>query len=399
MTAVTVIGLDGRALTEESLSALSRADVVVGGRRHLGAVAHLLPPSARRVPLDDDLAETLRGLRGEHVVVLASGDPGFFGIVRALSEQGYDLRVIPAVSSVAASFARAGTTWDDALVVSAHGRDPRRAVNVCRRHPKVAVLTSPDFGPAQLGAALGRLDRRLIVAERLGDAGERVVTTTPAEAASGSWSDPNVVLVIDPSAPVAGKGWVWPRGPEAGAWALAEGAFEHRDAMVTKAEVRAVALAWLGPGVGDLVWDVGAGSGSLGVECARLGAAVIAVESDPQQCERVRANAARHAVPVEVIHGKAPDALSDLPQPDAVFVGGGGHLLPEIVRSSADRLPRSIVVSLATLERVPVVQAALADSGYAPHATLLQASRLAELGDGHRLTPLNPVFLVRGVQR
>lgn len=399
MTRVTVVGLDGGPLVEGALQALSRASAVLGGSRHLAAVAHLLPPAARQVELAGDLVEALSSITGERTVVLASGDPGFFGIVRRLAAEGHELTVLPGVSSVAAAFARAGIPWDDAAVVSAHGRDPAPAVNVCRRLPKVAVLTSPDFGPAELAKALAGLARRLIVAEDLGTRQERITHVSLDEAAAQTWSDPNVVLVLDPDAGATAKGWLWPRRTTARGWALPDDAFEHRDGMITKAEVRALVLAWLGSGIGDLVWDVGAGTGSIAVESARLGAAAIAVEVDPVQCDRIRSNAVRHGVPVHVVTGKAPDALADLPSPDAVFVGGGGHLLTEIVRTAADRGPRCIVVALATVERVSGVQVALDEAGYEVQGTMLQASRLAELGSGHRLAALNPVFLVGGHRR
>jgi precorrin-6Y C5,15-methyltransferase (decarboxylating) len=131
----------------------------------------------RAAVLKGDLSDALSriGETDGSVVVLASGDPGFFGIARLLAERfgGENLRVVPGVSSVALAFARAGLSWDDALTVSAHGRDPRRAANICRSHPKVAVLTSPDFGPAELAGKLGDLDRTFVVAERLGGPDER----------------------------------------------------------------------------------------------------------------------------------------------------------------------------------------------------------------------------------
>ncbi len=126
------------------------------------------------VVLKGDLSEALARIEDTEgpVVVLASGDPGFFGIVRLLGERfgRENLRVLPGLSSVALAFARAGLSWDDAVTVSAHGREPRRAVNVCRAHPKVAVLTSPDFGPAELAEALDGLGRSFVVAEKLGEA-------------------------------------------------------------------------------------------------------------------------------------------------------------------------------------------------------------------------------------
>ncbi|GAA3306992.1 bifunctional cobalt-precorrin-7 (C(5))-methyltransferase/cobalt-precorrin-6B (C(15))-methyltransferase [Streptomyces cinereospinus] len=332
------------------------------------------------------------------VVVLASGDPGFLGIVRALAERFGPRRldVRPGVSSVAAAFARAGLPWDDAVVVSAHGRQPRTAVNVCRAHPKVAVLTGPGAGPAELGAALRDTGRVLVVASALGDPRrERVERVTPAEAAARDWGTAvSVVLCLDPGRAVDAVRTVAGPAPGPAGWALAEDAFAHRDSMITKFEVRALALARLGPRLGDLVWDVGAGSGSVAVECARLGAAAVAVEKAADGVARIRANAAAHGVDVRVVHGAAPDALAELPDdPDAVFVGGGGRELPAVVAACARRARRTVVVAMAALDRVPAARAALTSAGLECDGVLLQSSRLAPLpGDVTRLAATNPVF-------
>jgi precorrin-6B C5,15-methyltransferase / cobalt-precorrin-6B C5,C15-methyltransferase len=411
---ITVVGMDGSALGQQAEAALAAATLVLGARRHLAAVPVLTAPSRAQTIVLGELAPALDALAAHDgdAVVLASGDPGFFGIVRALYERRLRFTVLPAVSSVAVAFARAGLAWDDAVVVSAHGRDPRPAVNVCRAHPKVAVLTGPGCGPAEIGAALDGWDRRLVVAEHLGTDGEQITPCSPTDAAARTWADPNVVLVLAGSpAPgaggMAGAGWlagaagarttggaaVAPGTAGArGGWALAEDEFDSRDAVMTKAEVRALALARLGPGPGMLVWDVGAGSGSVGIECARFGAAVIAVERDAVRCERVRANAARHAVDVRVVPGAAPQALAELPDPDAVFVGGGG---PAVIEAVAARHPAMIVVALAAVERAGQAIAALDAAGYAADGALVQAARLAPLpGDVHRLAATNPVFLV-----
>ncbi|GAA3239433.1 hypothetical protein GCM10020256_60510 [Streptomyces thermocoprophilus] len=135
----------------------------------------------------------------------------------------------------------------------------------------------------------------------------------------------NVVLCLAPQlAGSSGPRTVAGGLPRPAVWALPEDAFAHRDSMITKFEVRALALARLGPRPGDLVWDVGAGSGSVAVECARLGAAAVAVEKTADGAARVRANASAHGVDVRVVHGSAPAALAGLDDPDAVFVGGGG---------------------------------------------------------------------------
>ena len=390
---ITVIGLDGSPLSALAEQRLAAASLVMGGRRHLRETA--LPEGVPTVALRDDPAEALRRVLDADgdAVVLASGDPGLFGVLRLLRERlpAADVEVLPAVSSVSLAFARAGLSWDDALVVSAHGRDLRPAVAACRAHPKVAVLTAQGAGPAELAAALVGTGRRLFVGERLGLVGERTTWTTP-ETCTGDWDRLNVVLVVDDTRSVAAdKGWLAGRGGPS-SWALPDDAFVHRDGMLTKAEVRAVALARLGPRLGDLVWDVGAGSGSVGVECARLGASVIAVEK--ADTSFVEANAKAFGVDVQVVAGAAPAALQGLPDPDVVFVGGGGRDVEQIVRDCVARGPRTVVVALAALDRLAGVRAALAP--YAVDGVLLQANRLRELAGATALAATNPVLLVWG---
>ena len=445
---ITVIGIGPAPLGHRAGARLAAASLIVGARRHLTAAgltacataarglgarslgAHGLEapdpmasgPQApglgspgratvlpRIVELAGDLEPALAALAdaGGPSVMLASGDPGFFGVVRVLAERfGRDrLEVLPSVSAVAAAFAAAGLPWDDALVVSAHGRDPNPAVHACLAHPKVAVLTQPGFGPAELAPRLLGSGRRLIVAERLGEPDERVVEGEPAAIEAGAWADPNVVLVLDERRAVpAGKGGAWPARRTPARWALPETAFEHRDGMITKSEVRALALARLGPGVGDLVWDVGAGSGSVGIECARLGAAVIAVDRDPLACKLVAANAARHGVAVRAVDGTAPEALAALPDPDAVFVGGSGGALEGIIRLVAARARRAVVVALtgvdghARPERVLLAGRSLAAVGMDVETVRLQASRFETTADLRESLVTNPVYLVSGAR-
>ncbi|MEU2332058.1 precorrin-6y C5,15-methyltransferase (decarboxylating) subunit CbiE [Streptomyces sp. NPDC013172] len=489
---ITVVGTGTGAPLPGDVAA--GAGLVVGGRRHLDAVR--LPEGAERVvlgPLAPALDAVGRHLdKGSRVLVLASGDPGFFGVVRVLAERfgAERLEVRAGVSSVAAAFARVGLPWDDAVVVSAHGRESRTAVNVCRAHPKVAVLTGPGAGPAELGAALlgpsGRAaaaapasesattpaqvsesapgpalaaasasastaaqastsatatapapasaaghvqtpasdfgstpdpaapcpcasapspasvsgERVLVVASALGSVRERVEWVTPAEAAAREWgSDVSVVLCLDRTRALGGVRTVAGAAAGPAGWALAEDEFAHRDSMITKFEVRALALARLGPRLGDLVWDVGAGSGSVAVECARLGAAAVAVEKAADGVARIAANALSHGVYVDVRHGSAPEVLDELPDPDAVFVGGGGAELPAVVTACALRARRTVVVAMAALDRVPAAREALTGAGFSCDGVLLQSSRLAPLpGDVTRLAATNPVFLLWGTR-
>jgi precorrin-6B C5,15-methyltransferase / cobalt-precorrin-6B C5,C15-methyltransferase len=381
---LTVVGLDGAALPPGAAQALAGAQVVLGAPHQLTAV----PVPAGATVLGP--AELDRLPEASPAVVLASGDPGFFGIVRALRGRGLRPVVLPARSSVARAFAALGRSWDDVAVVSAHGRSLRPALNVCRAHPAVAVLTGPGAGAVEIRAGLAGWRRAVLVAEDLGGPGEGV-----RRFEGGPLRDPHLVLCLADEHAVPARGWIagGEPVPPASGWALGETEFSHRDGMITKSEVRALALARLAPGPGRLVWDLGAGAGSVGVECARLGAAVLAVERDPAQCARVVANASAHRVDVRVVEGQAPAVLSALPEPDAVFVGGGG---PDVVGAAAQVCPR-VVVALAAVDRLAPCRAALREAGHQVDGVQLAASRFAELPDGSvRLAATNPVLLLWG---
>jgi len=394
---IVVVGLDGRPLGDEVERLLRDADLVVGGERHLEKFG---VDRGRAVVLEGDLSVALERIEASEglVVVLASGDPGFFGIVRLLGSRfgRENLRVLPGLSSVALAFAGVGISWDDAIAVSAHGREPRRAVNVCRAYPKVAVLTSPDFGPADLARGLEGWGRTFIVAEKLGEPEERILRGDSAAVAGMRWEDPNVVLVLDEGRKDDGKGWISSGIEGPGRWALSEDEFEHRSGMITKSATRALVLSRLGPGPGDLIWDVGAGSGSVAIECARFGVAAVAVERDHESCVRILRNAERYRVRLRLVEGEAPEALRGLPEPDAIFVGGTGEDYQEIVKLCGVLARRSIVLALVGLERVVPAAQILEDCGWEVETSFLQTSRMKGVGDLHRIAPESSAFVVCG---
>jgi precorrin-6Y C5,15-methyltransferase (decarboxylating) len=365
-------------------AAVPDVDLLVGGRRHLEGLR------GHHLVIEGELGPVLDGIAAERgrVCVLASGDPGFFGIVRALAARfgPHALDVRPAPSSVSLAFARLGLPWDDAVVVSAHGRPLREAARVAAAAPKAAVLTSPDAPPEALGKellVLGASHSRAVVCSRLGTVSEEVVEVDLAGLAAGTWDPLSVVVLLDgqgvAAAPVL-------------AWGRPEHEFAHRDSMVTKAEVRAVALGKLALPATGVFWDVGAGSGSVAVECAALrpGLRVLAIDRDPDQAERVRANAVAHGVRVEVVEGAAPGVLDDLPTPDRAFVGGGGlDVLDAVLARLA---PGGRVV--ATFAAVDRAAAAFARVG---HLVQVGVARGHVLPDGGvRLAAENPVFLAWG---
>jgi len=361
------------------------ADLVVGGRRHLAGAG-----GGRHLVIDGDLGPVLDAIAAEpgRVCVLASGDPGFFGIVRALAERfGPDaLDVRPAPSAVSLAFARLGLPWDDAIVVSAHGRPLDEAARRATAATKVAVLTSPESPPEALGKELlaqGAVHDRAIVCSRLGLVDERVVNVDLDGLAGGIWDPLSVVVLLD-GPPVAAA--------PVRAWGLADTEFTHRDGMITKAEVRAVALGKLGLPPAGVLWDVGAGSGSVAVECALLSPSlrVLAVERDPAQIAHIRTNVSAHGVAVEAIEGEAPGVLGGLPDPDRVFVGGGGI---EVLDAALARLRPDgrIVAAFAALDRAAAAAERLGD------VVQVNVSRGRPLPDGGtRLAAENPVFIAWG---
>ncbi|GAA2437068.1 precorrin-6y C5,15-methyltransferase (decarboxylating) subunit CbiE [Streptomyces pulveraceus] len=379
---VTVIGWDGSPLTGAATAALSAATLVAGAAHHLALPE--VPANAERIRLGsiDLAARRIAGHRGS-AVVLADGDPGYFGVVRNLRapEHGLEVEVVPAVSSVAAAFARAGMPWEDARTVVAHPRTLRRAVNVCRAHHKVAVLTSPGAGPAELALLLEGVHRTFVICEELGTAREQVTVVTSDKAADHVWRDPNVVIVIgggpEPSAAgawIAGRHPAHPHGVRG--WALPAEAYRGTGGESGEGEspgLRAAQLARLGPRTGDLLWDIGSGSGALAVEAARFGAAVLAVDSDPAACARTAAAARAFGVQLQVVEGRAPHALERLPEPDLVRIGGGG--VPVVI-AVTDRRPERIVTHASTRDEAEALGAALGANGYTVRCSLLQSVEL-----------------------
>ncbi|SEO39878.1 precorrin-6y C5,15-methyltransferase (decarboxylating) subunit CbiE [Actinacidiphila rubida] len=405
---VTVIGWDGSPPSDPARAALGAATLVAGTRHHLALP--YVPAGAEQIVLGsiEIAARRIAKHRGT-AVVLADGDPGFFGVVRALRapELGLEIEVVPGVSSVAQAFARAGMPWDDARVVVATSRTLRRAVNVCRAYPKVAVLTSPGAGPAELALLLTGVHRTFVICEALGTEHEQVTVLTSDKVADHIWRDPNVVLVVggnasspslrwgDPQPGAASRtgGWIAGRDPDfpgdVRGWALPSGEYGG----TVPAQVRALQLARLGPRTGDLVWDIGAADGAVAVEAARFGAAVIAVDADADACDWITATARGHGVQLQVVHGTAPQALEDLPEPDVVRIGTADAA---VTAACAARRPERIVTSAANRDEAEAVTTALEEGGYDVERSLVQS---VELGSDWTERERAVTFVLSGTRR
>lgn len=397
--AVHVVGIgDGGAtsLAAPELALVQAADLLCGGERHL---AFFPEHPAERFTIKSDidaLAELLRDAPGKRrAVVLASGDPCFFGVAPIIATRlgREQVTVHPHPSSVAIGFARLGMSWQDAAVLSAHGRPLADVVAPALASAKFAVLTDPDNTPAAVARTLrtaGMEDAPAWVCEHLGGPQERVVETSLHAIGDERFAPLNVLLVRREPAQLQSR--------PAAAFGRREDAYQSLRGQITKPEVRAVALSKLEPWRTRVAWDIGAGSGSLAVELAGLmpDGTVYAVERQHEQVEMLRQNLERHSRPnVIVICGAAPPALAELPLPDAVFVGGsGGELEAVLDRAASALLPGGrLVANFAQLESLALWQGFARRLDWPQELVQISVSRAAAIGNGTRLVPLSPVFI------
>jgi precorrin-6Y C5,15-methyltransferase (decarboxylating) len=347
---VVGIGEDGyEGLNPRARGALDGAECLVGGRRHLA----LLPEDGRpriswRSPLAGTIGEIARW-RGRPTAVLASGDPLWHGVGRLLTRSfgNREVAVLPGVSAVQLSAARLHWPLEEVAVVSLHGRPLDRLRRLLAPGARLLVLTSDGAAPAAIAGllvAMGLGPARLLVLERLGGPAERVVEGT-ADGLEGEFAPLNLVAIECPKGP----------GPTAAVAVpgLPDEAYDH-DGQLTKREVRAATLAALAPCEGELLWDIGAGAGSIAIEWLRAGSRMraVAIERDPARAARIRTNGDLLGVPeLELVESAAPACLAGLPKPDAVFVGGG-VAVPGLLKAAFGALPGGgrLVANAVTIE-------------------------------------------------
>jgi precorrin-6Y C5,15-methyltransferase (decarboxylating) len=387
------VGLRGpESLTAEMLERVQRADLLVGGTKILKGFASF---SGKRLAVEGTLKELAVKIRraqkeGKQVVVLTSGDPNFFGIARFLrrSFPPEALEIHPHVSSMQLAFARIGLTWEDAFFLSLHGREDAPVVDAVRRHDKVVVLTDPKHTPGHIARLLlkaGLPDCQASVCCRLGGEDEKVIHGSLSDLAKRRFPDLNVMIIFNtaPESPVG----------------LPDQSLIHDKGMITKEEIRAVVIAKLRMAPKQILWDIGAASGSVAVEAVRMveGATAFAVEKSKKRAVSLKRNITR-LVPGRVFAtvGEAPEALHDLPDPDRVFIGGGGKRLKLILRAVLKRLQSGgrIVVNAVTLDSLEEARRELERSGLRTEVISLQVGRGKELAGRVMMKAENPIFIV-----
>lgn len=394
---VTLIGMGSgqpENLTLQGLAALRQADLILGARRLLAVLPAGCTENRAAAYRPDEVAELLQTSGAGNAVLVYSGDTGFYSGASSMMEKlealGVRARVLPGLSSIQLLAAALGRPWQGWNLVSAHGRtcDP---VAECMQGRPTFFLTGGSEDPATLCAQLaaeGFGDVQGVVGQCLGTPEEKLFRGSVKELAAGRFNSLSVLLVE--AAEVLPR-----RAP-----GLPDEAFERGDVPMTKQEVRAAVLAKLAVRPEDILWDVGAGTGSVSVELALAAprGRVYAVECRPEGCALIKANREKFRTRnLVLVEGLAPDALSDLPAPDAVFIGGSKGSLAAIVDAALDKNPDArICVSAIALETLSAAVAALTAKGRTVQVSQIAVSRAKAVGGLHLMMAQNPIYLITG---
>jgi precorrin-6Y C5,15-methyltransferase (decarboxylating) len=393
------VGIAGQeGFSRRVIDLIAGAEILLGGERQL----RLFPDfPGQKVTIGDNLAAIVELLNktSKRAVVLASGDPLFFGIGRYLLRNlpAEELEFVPNVSSVQYAFAKIKVPWDDAVFVSVHGRGLKAAVDRIVANDKAAILTDEKNNPAAIAAELIRRGRDGFAAwlcENLGTPEERI-RSTDVHGLLEIEAAPLNVLILIKEYEAAGE-YV----PTLG---IPDEDFATVKKLITKEEIRVITLAKLKLRHDMVLWDIGAGSGSVAIEADHLlpNGRIFAVERNPQCREFIKENLKRfNARNVTLVEDDAPGCLESLPDPDRVFIGGSGGNLWGILEAADSRLAAGgrIVLNAVTLDTLTAATEFFENAGYQLEVTTVNIARTRPLTDYKMFEAYNPVYVVVGIK-
>lgn len=397
---VVGVGPGNRELVSpEAMKIIEESDVLMGGKRNLKAFDY---PDKLQVPIGNNLREIIMfiqdNIESKRIVVLASGDPNLYGITDYLKAElkEVDISVVPGISSIQYLCSKAGINLNDVYITSVHGRE-ENLTDIAAKNKKIAVFTGGKRTPksiCRMFCEKGLEDLVVTVGENLSYENERVVKGTPQEIANMDF-DVLSVMVIENNGAGKGRG----TGFKYTTLGLPDHMFIRGDVPMTKQEVRAVSLSKLMLKEDSIVYDIGAGTGSISIECGLLakGGFVYAIEKDGEALELIEKNISKFQLDnIKVVKGEAPLALDRLPEPDRVFVGGSGGNMEEIMKWVAKKC-RSVrvVINTITLESTYEAIKSLESQGFTNiEITGVGISRSREVGGKHIMQALNPVYVI-----
>lgn len=393
------------SLLPEARRLVNRAEIFLGGRRLLDMFPSL---TGEKIAIRNNLAEVTdlikRNLGHKRIVVLASGDPNFYGIASYLTGKlGKDaVEIIPNVSAMQVAFARIKESWQDAALVSIHSRPIEDIVETVRSNHKIGIFTDDEHTPATIARVLlehGVDGYQAYVCQDLGRKDEKVIETDLPGLCQTECSPLNILILlrVQPKQPA---GALCPR------WlGIPDEEFHQRrpkEGLITKQEVRAVSLAKMRLTDQSVLWDIGAGSGAVSIEASFLvrKGRIYAIEKNDADVAIIKKNLRKFQAPnVEVAHTFAPDGLDELPAPTTVFIGGSGGRMAEILDLVCRRLKPGgrIVINIIALENLEAAVNTLKARGFLADVTLVNIARSTSVIELTRFEALNPVFVVTAV--
>ncbi len=393
---ITIIGMDGSALTEQQRRLLQGCGLIVASARLATYLDDLGVPCIPITPLQEAFARMGEALQQANVAVLAGGDPLFYGIAaKIMAYFGRDkVHVHPALSSIQLAFARFKMEWSDTAIVSLHGRTTRNLPGLLLGNRKTFVFTDSKNSPDHIAATLlGYLDHieertlpttiRLYVGENLGSEYETITTGSLAEIAETHFSALNVLCLVLPDLPARPL------------FGLMEDEIAHSRGLITKDEVRAATLHRLRLPREGVFWDIGGGSGSISLEAAAMlpHLNVYTIEQKEEELANIRENIRRFSLfNILPVAGKAPDCITHLPDPHAVFIGGSGGELERIVALAADRLVEGgrVVLNGVTEKTLSLAPQVLRSHGFTVESSTIAVQRTGPYGS----QPFNPITIM-----
>ncbi|MFD4707626.1 precorrin-6y C5,15-methyltransferase (decarboxylating) subunit CbiE [Gottfriedia sp. NPDC058432] len=369
---------------------INESELLIGGKRQLAFFSEF---AGEKMAIEGGLYSLVERLQSEtrKVVILASGDPLFYGIGSYLSSK-IDLDIYPYISSIQLAFARMKERWQDAYFTSVHGRSIKGLAQRVDGKKTVAILTDTENSPnkiAQYLLSFGMTEYEAFVGENLGSDKERCRWFTLSEMKDEEFSPLNVVILKK-----KGESPHWPIG-------IDDSEFLQRKpdkGLITKKEIRTLSVSALRLKEDSTVWDIGTCTGSVVIEAAKIAreGQVFAIEKNEGDLENCMQNLAKFRVDATLVHGKAPEGLETFPEPDAVFIGGTAGGMEDILDICCSRLKTCgrIVLNAVTIENLSEAMLLFKERGYETNITLAQISRSKPILNLTRFDALNPIYII-----
>lgn len=369
---------------------IDESEVLIGGKRQLSFFPEY---KGEKIVIDSGLSSLAERLQSEtrNVVIIASGDPLFYGIGSYLSSK-IDLDIYPYLSSIQLAFAKMREKWQDAYFTSVHGRSMKGLAQRIDGKEKIAILTDTENSPnkiAQYLLSFGMTEYQAFVGENLGSEQERCRWFSLDEMKDSEFSSLNVVILKK-----IGENPQWSIGIND------EEFFQRKPdkGLITKKEIRTLSISALRLKEDSIVWDIGTCTGSVAIEAAKIAreGQIFAIEKNGGDLENCKQNLAKFRVDATLLHGKAPEGLDTFPDPDAVFIGGTAGGMEDILDICCSRLKDGgrIVLNAVTIENLSEAMAAFKERGFQTNITLAQISRSKPILNLTRFDALNPIYII-----